>query len=183
MRRLKLGAFACLGLLVAFSVQWWGCGPVQPGDWMLKLRFMRHRPELERIVAMSDEDPQMSRIAPDFLWTQDSVAWPRPEPKWGITKERWDEYIKIFKQVDCDAGAKRGGNDVEVIVWRWGVVAGGSSINYLHCGRTSSKDSRPHEPACVERKESGRGHYGGSMSYGYRFKRIRDDWYILEQFN
>lgn len=118
MRRLKLGAFACVGLLLAFSVQWWGCGPVQHSDWMLKLRFMTHAPELERIVAMSDEDPQMSRIAPDFLWTQDSVAWPRPEPKWGITKER-DEHIRIFKQADSDAGAKRGGSDVEIIVWRW----------------------------------------------------------------
>lgn len=176
----RIIGYGCCAILLILSLQWWGY--LHPSDWTLRLRFKRQRAELERIVAMSDEDSQMSRIASDFLWTRDSAAWPRPESKWGITKKRWDEYREIFRRAHFDAGASRGENDVMVIVWSSGIVAGGGSISYLHCGANSSKDSEPREPACVERNESGRGHYGNSTSNVYRYKKIRNDWYILEQF-
>lgn len=33
-----------------------------------ELRFKKQQTDLERVVMMSDQDPQMSRIAADFLW-------------------------------------------------------------------------------------------------------------------
>ena len=182
MRKAKIVVYACCVVLVSFSLQWWGCGPLRPGDWALKLRFVKHRAELEQLVAMTDEDRQMTRIAPDFLWTQETDAWPRPESEWGITETRWDKYRRIFRQVGFDAGVSRGENDVMVFVWAWGIVAGEDSISYLHCG-ASAGVSVVREPACTQRRETGGGYYQGSKSAGYRYRKIGDDWYILEQFN
>lgn len=159
MKKLRFGALACVGLVALFFVQWQGCGPLQPGDWMLKLRYQLHRSELARIVAMLHEDPQMTRIASDFLWTQDNVAWPRPESQWGITNRRWDDYREIFKQANFEAGAARRGNDVKIFVWSWGIVAGGSIISYLHCGSPTSGETGLREPACLQQNETGRGYY------------------------
>jgi len=131
---------------------------------------------------MSDEDPQMSRIATDFLWKKDNVGWPRPQSEWGISQQRWDEYKKIFKRADFDDGVTRWGNDVKVGVWSWGIVPAGTSISYLHCG-APSRDSISQDPACTEREETGTGKYGNSSSYGYRYKKLTDGWYILEEFN
>jgi hypothetical protein len=63
-----------------------------PSDQKLVRQFYKKRPDLERLVSMLADDSRMTRIAPDFLWTEDSVAWPRPESQWGISRARWDEY-------------------------------------------------------------------------------------------
>ena len=113
-------------ILLCLSLFYCGCPAIPPSDVWLETRFKVQRHDLERIVAMSDQDPQMSRIAANFLWTQDKVAWPRPESEWGISEARWDDYRKLFKQAHFADGVIRGGNDVKVIEWSWGIVAGGS---------------------------------------------------------
>jgi hypothetical protein len=182
MRLSRILVFTGLGILLTLSLLWRGCGPISPNDQLLALRFKLQRRNLERLVTMSDEDQQMSRIAPDFLWTQDSVRWPRPESEWGISEARWDDYRKIFRQTHFDAGVIRGRTDVKVMVWRWGVVAGGVTLSYLHCGSRQNK-SAPDHPACAERKIAGAAMYGSSSSYGYRYKKLTDDWFILEESN
>jgi hypothetical protein len=146
------------------------------------LRFKIQRRDLERLVTRSDEDRQMSRIAPDFLWTQNNAGWPRPESEWGILGARWEDYRKIFRQTHFDDGILRGRSDTKVIVWVAGIVAGGVVVSYLHCGLPQSKTA-PDDPACAEGKATGAGMYGDSASYGYRYEKLTDDWYILEESN
>jgi hypothetical protein len=62
---------------------------------------------LDRLVEMMDEDWQMARIAPDFTWRQDILAWPRPESEWGISKGRWDDYRSMFRKVGAKDGTTR----------------------------------------------------------------------------
>src|SRR6266581_1029497 len=104
MRLLKVLGFVCIGILVLISLLWWFLRPNQPSDQSLEQRFYKQRPDLERLVAMMDEDWQMSRIGRDFTWRQDSVAWPRPEPEWGISRKRWDDYRRIFTQAGFEGG-------------------------------------------------------------------------------
>ena len=79
-------------------------------------------------------------------------------------------------------GASKGGSDVEVFVWGWGVVPSSVTIGYLHCGKLS--EEYPYrEPACLEQKETGAAKYGDSSPFGYRYKKLTGDWYILEQSN
>ena len=169
---------AILGLLV------WGCGPHPPSDAELQERFDSHRAEYERLVQMMDEDWQMARVAPDFTWKQDNLAWPRPESQWGISRQRWDEYRKIFDQAGVKDGVTRSERSSDIIldVWSWGIVPAGTSVGYLHCGAPRNGYSHT-EPACIENRESGKGFYGTSTSYGYRYKKIAPDWYILEESN
>jgi hypothetical protein len=181
MRALKIVGYVCIGILVTLSLLWWGCGPHEPSDAALELRFQEQRPELERLVDMSDEDPEMTRIADTFLWKRDNVGWPRPQSEWGISKERWAEYKRIFKRSDVDGGISRWGEDVRIMVWRWGIVPSGITVSYLHCGSLPTKSDSA-DPACAEQKETGTGKYGRT-SWGYRYKKLTNEWYILEEFN
>ena len=184
MKLLKILGLVVVSIVGTISLLAWGIAPGEPSDRTLEKRFYRQRPDLERLTAMLAEDPQMTRIAPDFLWTQDSVAWPRPESQWGISRARWDEYKSLFKRAGVDKGAVRREKSKEalLIVYTWGIVPGGVSVGYLHCGQPGY-GYEPTEPACIERKDSGTGMYGHSTSYGYRYKKITDEWFILEQSN
>jgi hypothetical protein len=73
-----------LGLLLLFIVgavsllaRW--VAPHVPSDQKLVKEFYKKRPDLERLVSMLADDSRMTHIAPDFLWTEDNVAWPRPD--------------------------------------------------------------------------------------------------------
>jgi hypothetical protein len=184
MKLLKRIGLAILAFLLLIALLLWLIGPHQPSDRSLENRFYKQRPVLDHLVTMMGQDSQMSRIATDFTWRQDNAAWPRPEKDWGISRERWDEYRKILDREGFKDGASRNAKsgDVYVYVWSWGIVAGGTSMSFLHCGSIANDD--PHsEPACVEKNDSGSGMYATSTSYGYRYKKIAPDWYILEQSN
>ena len=183
MRWPKLLGIVLLVIVGAVSLLAWRVGPHVPSDQKLAKEFYKKRTDLERLVAMLAEDSQMTRIAPDFLWTEDSAAWPRPESQWGISRVRWDEYKSLFKRAGVDDGIAgwRKSNETLFLVYTWGIVPSGISVGYLHCGQPNS--GYQHEPACIERKDSGTGMYGDSTSYGYRYKKIAEDWFILEQSN
>jgi hypothetical protein len=184
MRFLKFLGFTCIGILALISLLWWLLRPNQPSDQALEQRFYKQRPVLERLVAMMDEDWQMARIADDFTWRQDSVAWPRPELEWGISRRRWEDYRKIFADAGFGDGTNRRekSSDVMVFVWSWGIVPSGISVSYLHCGPPRNGYSHT-EPPCVEKSDSGTGMHGHSTSYGYRYKKITEGWYIYEESN
>jgi len=184
MKFLRIAGLVCAAILAVISLLWWGCGPHQPSDASLERQFNKHRPNLDRIVAMMDEDWQMSRIAPDFTWKQNNLGWPRPESEWGISKARWDDYRKIFIQAGCERGTTRREKSSDVIlnVWSWGIVPAGVGVSYLHCG--SPRNGYTHtEPPCTDNRESGSGLHGHSTSYGYRYKKIAPDSYIYEESN
>ncbi len=184
MKLLKILGFVCVGVLAVISLLWWGCAPHQPSDQSLEKRFYKQRADLERLVAIMDEDWRMSRIAPEFTWRQDSVAWPRPESQWGISRQRWDDYRRIFAQAGFEGGTTRRekSSDVMVVVWSWGIVPSGISVSYLHCGPPRNGYTHT-EPPCIEKRDSGSGMHGHSTSYCYRYKKITEDWYIYEESN
>jgi hypothetical protein len=176
----KIVGIVCFGILVGISLVWWGCG--QPSDASLERRFNKERPEFERLVGMMDEDRNMSRIAPDFTWRQDTLAWPRPESEWGISKQRWNDYRNLFSKTGLSDGVTRPdkSSDTLLDVWSWGLAIGGTSVSYLHCG--PPRNSYTHTaPPCLQTKDSGRVEY--DKWEGYRYKKIAQDWYIYEQWN
>jgi hypothetical protein len=182
MKLLKILGFICTGFLVVILLLLWALRPNQPSDQSLQKRFYKHRPDLDHLVEMMDEDWQMSRIARDFTWRQDNLAWPRPESEWGISRERWDDYRKLFSRAGFDDGTTRRekSSDVMVDVWSWGIVPSGVSVSYLHCGAPRNGYNHTERP-CIDRKDSGSGMY--SASYQYRYKKITEDWYIFEESN
>ena len=184
MRLFKIFGLVLGVVIVQIAGLWWACAPHQPSNAKLQHQFDKHRTDLDRLVQMMEEDSQMSRIAPEFLWRQDSVAWPRPEAEWGISKSRWDEYRALFDKAGAQNGTTRreGSSDIIIDTWSWGIVPSGISVGYLHCGEPRAGYVHKEEP-CIEGRESGRGTHGHSESYGYRYHRIAKDWYLYEESN
>jgi hypothetical protein len=78
-----------------------------PRDAELSQRLAAHHKDFEQLVAMAKADKELVRIAPDFTWTTNSVAWPRPASELGFTTERWDEYRRLFHTLGIEAGILR----------------------------------------------------------------------------
>jgi hypothetical protein len=94
---LSLTLLCALGLAVTRST--WR------SDAALKSHFLRHRADFEKLLSMAQEDAHVVRVAPDFTWLDDDFAWPRKNV--GISAERWDEYRKLFRQVDVASGLRK----------------------------------------------------------------------------
>ena len=84
---LGLGALCAIALTAAHARL--------PSHSALRARFFAHRPGSERLVAMANEDSHLTRIAPNFTWLENDVAWPGKNV--GISKQRWNEYDLLPK--------------------------------------------------------------------------------------
>ncbi len=108
-----------------------------PTDSSLIANFEANEADFNRLVQMCEEDANMVRIAPEFLWRTDHAGWPRPESEWGITRERWDEYRKLFKKVDLDNGLVNYQPDlIHMFASNKGLLTGGSSKGYAYSIKT-----------------------------------------------
>jgi hypothetical protein len=189
MKDFKRIGIVYMGVFAVISLLWWGCGP-PPSDASLKRHFNNKRPELERLVTMMDEDWNMCRIASDFTASQDhagapcrmaseftSSGAPWPESEWGISKQRWNEYRKMFGKTGLSEGMTRpfSSSDVVLIVWSAGIAIAGTSVGYVHCGRPQNGYGHT-QPPCLENNDSGYDSTGA-----YRYKKVAQDWYIYEE--
>jgi len=143
-----------------------------PGRWdiALKLRFLTHRADFEKLVVMANEDAHVTRIAPDFTWLDDDLTWPRKNV--GISEQRWEEYRRLFRRVGAPVGIEKNPYPVAVffpIVSRSLVPAGWTKgLVYSSTPLTpvlKSLDERPPDKL-----------WEGKHVLVY--EPIRDDWYI-----
>ena len=185
LKRIGLGLATLVVLaMVPLVGLWWVIGPHKPSDSDLESRFLAHRAELEELVGMMETDKQMSRIANDFLWRQDTVAWPRPESEWGITQARWNSYMQLFGKVGSENGAVRTekSSNVEIIVHSWGIVPAGGSISFVRCGQPAGELRHTVIP-CFAKATDDEGSKDDADDDAYRFKRLDTDWFIYEESN
>ncbi len=76
---------------------------------------------------MAEQNNLLSRVAQDFTWLHDSVAWPREDI--GISKERWQTHRNLFRAVGADDGFVRRKGPPEIVLFlssSKGLVTGGS---------------------------------------------------------
>ena len=88
-------------------------GPL-PSDEALRARFLAHRADFERLVRMANEDSHLTRIAPDFTWLDDDVAWPRKNV--GISDQRWTDYRQVFRRVGAPEGIIKGIHPTRILI-------------------------------------------------------------------
>lgn len=125
----------------------------------LAKHFLSRDPDLETLMAMAEDDETLTRIAPDFTWTQDTTAWPRPTP--GLPAKRWDAYRALFKSAAVPDGMFRSRdfpNAIFFIADTGGTLFGGWGAGYVF-----SPDELP--------SESGR----------YVFRPVEPQWYIWHE--
>jgi hypothetical protein len=155
-------------LLIGFL--FWYMTP--PSDASLERRFYEHRADLEQIVTMMEHDVHMERIAEDFTRNDDWDVHLDRERQ--ISEQRWDQYRAIFHRAGVPMGTERQADDIEILAWAAGLSIAGTSLSYVHCGKSSAGNFyRP----CLERKESGSIEENDVL---IRYKRIQGDWYIYE---
>jgi len=184
----RLGRFARLFTLVVVGVIAVGWGSARalewawsaPSDQTLTKQFNKHRGELETLVSMTQQDSAVSRIAYDFIWRQDSVAWPRPQSEWGITEDRWNEYRSLFRKIGLGAGLNKDGqDDIYFISHTEGTVVSGSSKGFVYCRKTVPAESR-YLP-CNEQRDSGKSE--DEKGNGSEYRRLAEHWYIYSDWD
>jgi hypothetical protein len=144
-----------------------------PSDEALRTRFQAHRDDFERLVAMANEDSRLTRIAPDFTWLVDDVAWPRKDV--GISKERWNDYRQIFRRAGAPEGIAKGTNPTRIIfpIMSQGLVPAGFTKGLVYSQTPLSPvlrslDERPPDKLWD----------GPDRSHVLVYKPIDNHWYI-----
>jgi hypothetical protein len=151
-----------------------------PSDETLARQFNRHRDELETLALMAKEDSVMSRIAYDFTWRQDSVAWPRPESDWGITEARWDQYRRLLRKVGATEGlSKDQQGNIYFLMHTEGSVVSGASKGFVYCQTTEASPGLI--LPCSEQRDFGKRDDGNGN--GEEYRRLSDHWYIYSDRN
>jgi hypothetical protein len=182
-RRVVVGVLMFILLLVGVGI--WYRTP--PSDASLQRRFYEHRPDLEQIVKMMEQDVHMAIVSERFASRNDDyLVWPRANRPRGISDQRWNQYRELFQRAGVPDGTKRDAlSDIEIVAFpdiEFSIpaaslsYAGGTSLSYVHCGNERPTDPTKAYLPCVERKESGE----FRDTVWLRYKRIEGDWYILE---
>jgi len=106
---------------------------IEPSDRELKALFFEHESDFQRLVEMCRADSHLTRIAQDFTWLEDNTSWPRKNI--GISKERWDEYRKLFTKLRLKGGVSRENlpsPEIYFIASAEGIVPSGSFKGYVY---------------------------------------------------
>ena len=125
---------------------------------------------------MSQEDANGIRITGTFKSLENDWGWARPKSKKGITREKWNEYQRLFREVDLSGLDKDKVGNVYLVAHATDLVTGGSTKGFVHCINFGdpSKTFLP----CVEQRDSGRVEDAGAKGYSYR--KLGENWYIFE---
>jgi hypothetical protein len=142
-------------------------------DDALRARFLAHRVDFEKLVAMANEDSHLTRIAPDFTWLDDDVAWPRKNV--GISEQRWSNYRQLFRKVGASQGIVNSTNPtrVEFLIFTVGLVPSGAAKGLVY-----SQVSLSPVLKSLDKKPPDELWDGPDRSHVLVYKPIEKDWYI-----
>lgn len=104
---------ATLGLSSLCAVVLGSAHVSRSSDAALRACSFGHRADLQRLVAMANEDRHLTRIAPKFTWLDNDVAWPRRNV--GISKQGWNEYRRLFRRIGASEGIRKGTDPSQII--------------------------------------------------------------------
>jgi hypothetical protein len=114
----------------------------------------------------------VQRIASEFTWLQNNAGWPRPESELGFSRQRWDEYRKLFKELKITGGLARSPQqqpiDIMFIASSYGLATGGSYKGYLY----STEEQSP----IVDSPELEQAEMKNTRSV---YKKLKGNWYIF----
>jgi len=159
----------------------------------LARQFPARQSDLELLVRMSGEDSQLDVIDPTWMMVQ-APTQPDPSdgavqqlqlgkeymaysPETGISRERYDTYMRIFAKNDLSQGLRRYGDsgDIFFIVKSVGLLNRGYSNGYLYCGHRGAGTSR--YPPC-ESSSTSEIHDVSAGGESYEFHKVAPNWFV-----
>jgi hypothetical protein len=168
--RLLLGIVSLFFVLM-FLV--WSCEA--PSDTTLRSQFESHRSELAALARMSQEDAGGIRITDNFRRLENKWGWAGTKSKRGMTRDKWNEYQRLFREVDVRGFDKDKVGNVYFVA-ATDFVAGGTTKGFVHCINFGDRD-KTFLP-CVEQGDRGQAEEAGDKGYAYR--KLGQNWYIFE---
>jgi len=177
-RRLLIGAGSVCAVLIGVAlVLMVACEPPSPAQ--LERRFSGQRGDLATLVAMSDHDSQLVRIAPAWLEVRGGRLFMDYSAETGITRDRWDEYRRVFARNDIREGVQRDPDtgDIFVIVKAVGLLERGHMSGFLYCGPGSNHRYQP----CASSQSSGDHSRRSGDDDNYSYRRLADRWYAYSE--
>lgn len=165
--------FATLGLSALSLIVLAATRKQLPSDEVLRMRFLAHRVDFERLAVMANEDSHLTRIAPDFTWLDDDVSWPRKNV--GISEQRWDDYRQIFRRVGASEGMIKYTNPNLIL---FPITTIGSVPSGVEKGLAYSQTSLGPVLKSLDERPSEVFWNGPDRSHVLVYKPIEDHWYI-----
>jgi hypothetical protein len=179
---LFLLGLVCTALLAGGTLLWVITGFDRPNDRWLARRFNDQRADYERLASMMAEDHNMAIVASELTPRNDADS-PGAITALGISVARWNDYRALLKRTGVNAVLRRDSGNIALDVWS-NVFIHGTHLSYMHCGsRDTSKGRATLIWPCVETKDIGNGEdssFRNGFVYTYRYKKIAQDWYILQ---
>lgn len=149
-------------------------GRPHPSDETLLENFRKHEADFNRLVGMSEVDSKVIRIADDFTWLDSNANWPRPDSEVGFSRERWDEYRRMFGALGLKQGLLRplDTDAVYLIASSEGKLTGGSSKGYAYSTKPLSplSDSLDHVAPELRNQQT-------------LYKKLGANWYLFHMSN
>ncbi len=142
-------------------------------DEALRARFITHRADFERLVAMTNDDSHLTRIAPSFTWLDDDVAWPRKNV--GISEQRWDDYRQMFQKVAASKGIDRYTNPTLVM---FPIVSVGLVPSGVEKGLAYSPASLSPVLESLDKRPPDKFYSGPDRDHVLVYRPIGNHWYI-----
>jgi hypothetical protein len=172
----KILGLVLLGMVSLFSLLMfltWSCEA--PSDTALTSQFQSHRSELNALVLMSQEDAGGIRITGDFARLENNWGWASPKSKKEITREKWNEYQRLFHEVHLSGLDKDKVGNVYFVA-ATDFAAGDTTKGFVHCTSFGNRDQT--FLPCVEQRDRGQVEEAGDKRYSYR--KLGQNWYIFE---
>jgi hypothetical protein len=173
----KIFAFGFSLILLVISA---GCDPFNsnskhPSDQKLMLLLQKNESSFNKLVAMSNTDSNVIRIAFDFTRLESSWAWPRPGSELGFSNERWDEYRDLFRKLGLKDGISRENNSNGPVIFftasSKGMTFRGSSKGFAYSVNALSPAFDSLDQIEVLKQKN--------QEHGDGFKKIKDSWYLF----
>jgi hypothetical protein len=172
----KILGLLLLGIVSLFSLLMflaWSCEA--PSDTALTSQFQSHRSELNTLALMSQEDADGIRITGNFARLENDWGWARPKSKREITREKWNEYRRLFREVHLRGLDKDKVGNVYFVA-ATDFFAGDTTKGFVHCIHFGDRDQT--FLPCVEQRDRGQVEEAGDKRYSYR--KLGQNWYIFE---
>lgn len=149
-------------------------GP-HPSDKKLLDTFRAREGSFNRLKKMVEEDSHVVRIAHDFTWLDNNLNWPRPDSELGFSVQRWDEYRRIFREINLEEGVvwySTPGGPVLLLASVRGRLSGGSEKGYAFSTQPLAPlfESLDHADQEIKKKNL--------PLTAPVYKRINDNWYL-----
>lgn len=144
-----------------------------PSDETLRTLFLAHRVDFGRLVVMANEDSHLTRIAPDFTWLDNDVAWPRKNV--GISEQRWNDYRQLFQKVGTSEGILNYTNPTLILIpiASIGLVPSGVEKGLAYSQASLSPVLKSLDERPPEQYWNGR-----DRSHVLVYKQIESHWYV-----